>query len=126
MRRLFWISVGAGAGVYASHRVKRRVERIARAWSPEGVAARAVSTGQGASDRLRHFASDVRIEMRAREEELREAVRMDRSPPDAELPGHRGHGPRRVLKARYTIIDNDGINDHSSQNDSIDNDKDGH
>ncbi|TDC70500.1 hypothetical protein E1200_05040 [Actinomadura sp. GC306] len=109
MRRLFWVSVGAGAGVYVSHRVKRRVERIARAWSPEGVAARAVSTGQGASERLRLFASDVRTEMRAREEELREAVRMDQAPPDAEQPGR-----RRVLKARYTIIDN------------ADNDKDGH
>ncbi|TDB92643.1 hypothetical protein [Actinomadura sp. 7K534] len=107
MRRLFWVSVGAGAGVYVSHRVKRRVVRIARAWSPEGVAARAVSTGQGAGERLRHFASDVRTEMRAREEELREAVRMDQAPPDAELPGHRGSGPRRVLKARYTIIEND-------------------
>ncbi|GGU10896.1 hypothetical protein [Actinomadura citrea] len=102
MRRLFWLSVGAGAGVYASHRVKRRVERFARAWSPEGVAARAVSTGQGAGERLRLFASDVRTEMRAREEELREAVQMDQAPPD-------GGGPqaRRVLKARYTIIEND-------------------
>ncbi|TDE38119.1 hypothetical protein [Actinomadura sp. 6K520] len=107
MRRLFWLSVGAGAGVYVSHRVKRRVVRIARAWSPEGVAARAVSTGQGAGERLRHFASDVRTEMRAREEELREAVRMDQAPPDAELPGPWGSGPRRVLKARYTIIEND-------------------
>lgn len=102
MRRLFWLSVGAGAGVYASHRVKRRVERFARAWSPEGVAARAVSTGQGAGERLRLFASDVRTEMRAREEELREAVHMDQAPQD-------GGGPqaRRVLKARYTIIEND-------------------
>ncbi len=107
MRRLFWISVGAGAGVYVSHRVKRRVERFTRTWSPEGVAARAVSTGQGAGERLRHFAADVRTEMRAREEELREAVRMDQEPPDAELPGYRGARPRRVLKARYTIIEND-------------------
>lgn len=111
MRRLFWLSVGAGAGVYVSHRVRRRVERFARSWSPEGVAARAVSTGQGASERLRHFVADVRTEMRAREEELREAVRMDQAPPDAELPAR-----RRVLKARYTIIDND----------TADNDKDGH
>ncbi|GAA4379875.1 hypothetical protein AB0C69_38415 [Actinomadura sp. NPDC048032] len=102
MRRLFWLSVGAGAGVYATHRVKRRVERFTRALSPESVAARAVSSGQNAGERLRLFASDVRTEMRAREEELREAVRMDQAPPD-------GGGPqaRRVLKARYTIIEND-------------------
>ncbi|QXJ20079.1 hypothetical protein AGRA3207_000725 [Actinomadura graeca] len=102
MRRLFWLSVGAGAGIYASHRVKRRVERFARAWSPGGVAARAVSTGQGAGGRLRLFAADVRTEMHAREKELREAVRMDQAPPE---PG--AHRPRRVLRARYTIIDDD-------------------
>ncbi|WP_067468666.1 hypothetical protein [Actinomadura macra] len=102
MRRLFWVSVGAGAGIYATHRVKRRVERFARALSPGGVAARAVSTGQGAGERLRLFAADVRTEMRAREEELREAVRMDQAP-----PGPDGPHPRRVLRARYTIIDDD-------------------
>ncbi|WP_433469195.1 hypothetical protein [Spirillospora sp. CA-128828] len=102
MRRLFWLGVGAGAGVYVTHRVKRRVERFTRTWSPEGVAARAVSTGQSAGDRLRLFASDVRTEMQTREEELREAVRMDQAPPDAGDPR-----PRRVLKARYTIIDDD-------------------
>ena len=40
--------------------------------------------------------------MQAREEELREAVRMDQAPP--ETPGPR---PRRVLRARYTIIDDE-------------------
>jgi hypothetical protein len=107
MRRLFWLSVGAGAGVYVTHRVKRRVERVARSLSPEGVAMRAVATGKGTGDRLRHFAADVRTEMQAREQELREAVRMDQAPPDAEVPGYRGSPPRRVLKARYTIIDDD-------------------
>ncbi|GAA2163221.1 DUF6167 family protein [Actinomadura napierensis] len=102
MKRLFWLSVGAGAGVYATHRVKRRVERFARSWSPEGVAARAVTTGQSAGERLRLFAADVRTGMQAREEELREAVRMDQAPP--ETPGPR---PRRVLRARYTIIDDE-------------------
>jgi hypothetical protein len=101
MKRLFWLGVGAGAGVYATHRVKRRVENIARTLSPESVAARAVTAGQDAGGRLRHFAYDVRTEMRAREIELREAVAMDQAPPE---PG----GPRRrVLKARYTIIDDD-------------------
>ncbi|HEY8479743.1 MAG TPA: hypothetical protein VIL71_07925 [Spirillospora sp.] len=102
MRRLFWLSVGAGAGIYVSHRVRREMERIARSWSPGGMAARAVTTGQSAGERLRLFAADVRTEMRAREKELREAVRMDLAPPDAGEPG-----PRRVLKARYTIIDDD-------------------
>ncbi|MQY09791.1 hypothetical protein [Actinomadura macrotermitis] len=99
MKRLFWLSVGAGAGVYATNRVKRKVTRIAQAWSPEGVAARAVTTGQSTGRRLRYFAADVRTEMRAREAELREAVRMDQAPPEVDGPR------RRVLKARYTIID---------------------
>jgi hypothetical protein len=103
MRRLFWLSVGAGAGIYATHRVKRRVERIARAWSPEGVAARAVTAGQGAGGRLRLFALDVRTEMRAREAQLREAAEMDQAPPGLEGPAR-----RRVLRApRYTIIDDE-------------------
>ncbi|MFC5746693.1 DUF6167 family protein [Actinomadura rugatobispora] len=103
MRRLFWLSVGAGAGVYATHRVKRRVERFARSLSPEGVAARAVTAGHGAGDRLRNFADDVRTEMRAREAELREAVEMDQAPPEPDGPAR-----RRILRApRYTIIDDD-------------------
>lgn len=121
MRRLFWVTVGAGAGVYVSHRVKRRVERFARTWSPGGVAARAVSSGQGAGDRLRSFASDVRTEMKSREDELREAVRMDQAPPDS--PSAR---PHRVLKARYTIVKEPT---HRGIDDSIgrgDDDKDGH
>ncbi|MFI6520784.1 hypothetical protein ACIBF1_34880 [Spirillospora sp. NPDC050679] len=101
MRRLFWLSVGAGAGVYATHRVKRKVERVVRAWSPEGVAARAVTAGRSTGFRLRDFAADVRVEMNAREAELREAVRMDQAPPEPD--GTR----RRVLKGRYTIIDDD-------------------
>ncbi|MFI0487166.1 hypothetical protein [Actinomadura sp. 9N215] len=121
MRRLFWLTLGAGAGVYVSHRVKRRVVRFTRALSPEGVAARAVSTGHGAGERLRHFASDVRTEMKAREEELREAVRMDQAPPDAELAR-----PRRVLRARYTIIDHTDRGHIDRDHDHIDHDKDGH
>ena len=103
MRRLFWLSVGAGAGIYATHRVKRRVERIARAWSPEGVAARAVTAGQDAGGRLRHFALDVRTEMRAREAQLRAAAQLDQAPPEPDGPEC-----RRVLRApRHTIIDDE-------------------
>jgi len=130
-KRLFWLSVGAGAGVYATHRAKRRVQRFAREWSPQGVAARAVTAGHGAGDRLKLFAHDVRTEMQTREAELREATRLDQAPPELE-----GTRPRRVLKARYTIVDDSMINnsavnnrtvtdstiDHSTGND----DKDGH
>ncbi len=75
--------------MYVTHRVKRRVERVARSLSPEGRAARG-GYREGHGERLRHFAADVRTEMQAREEELREAVRMDQAPPDAEVPGFPG------------------------------------
>jgi hypothetical protein len=103
MRRLFWLSVGAGAGIYASHRVRRRMERLVRTWSPEGVASRAVTAGHGVGERLRHFADDVRTEMRNREAELREAVKIDQAPPELEAPRR-----RRVLKARIIDDDKDG------------------
>ncbi|MBW8486550.1 DUF6167 family protein [Actinomadura parmotrematis] len=107
MKRLFWLGVGAGAGVYATHRVKRKVTRIAQQLSPEGVAMRAVATGQSTGQRLRYFATDVRTAMHEREEELREAIRMDQAPPE---PGE----PRpRVLRARYTVIDDDKDGDRS-------------
>ncbi|WP_243774168.1 hypothetical protein [Actinomadura barringtoniae] len=119
-KRLFWLSVGAGAGVYATHRAKRRVQRFAREWSPQGVAARAVTAGHGAGDRLKLFAHDVRTEMQAREVELREATRLDQAPPELE-----GARPRRVLKARYTIIDST-IDQSKIIESSGNDDKDGH
>jgi hypothetical protein len=85
------MTVGAGAGVYAT----RRVTRLVHNWTPESVAARA-------GGRLRVFAQDVRTEMRAREAQLREAVEIDRTPQQLEQPR-----PRRILKAPYTIIDDD-------------------
>lgn len=110
MRRLFWLSVGAGAGVYAT----RRVNRFTRRWTPENVVAR---TGT----RLRLFAEDVRLQMHAREAQLREALEQDgfgtphghrhpRALPPAARPPRREPppaAPRRVLKGQYTIINDD-------------------
>jgi hypothetical protein len=128
MKRLFWLSVGAGAGIYASHRVRRRVERLARTWSPEGVANRAITAGHNVGQRLRHFADDVRTEMRAREAELREAVKIDQAPPELESPRR-----RRVLKTRYTIVNAGGTEGRASGEAeglqaamNTDDDKDGH
>jgi chromosome condensin MukBEF MukE localization factor len=91
MRRLFWLTVGAGMGVYAT----RRVSRFARRLTPGSVAVRA-------SDRVRMFAEDVRLGMQAREEQLREATELERAVHD---PAQ--EQPRRMLKARYTIIDDE-------------------
>jgi hypothetical protein len=91
MRRLFWLTVGAGVGVYATH----RASKIARSLTPRSVAVRA-------GDRLRMFTEDVRVGMQDREEQLRGAIELDqagREPPQEQA--------RRVLKARYTIINDE-------------------
>ncbi len=69
MRRLFWVAVGAAAGVYAV----RKVQKTLHAYSPGGLADRA--TGAGAS--LRAFADEVRAGAAQREAELREALGME-------------------------------------------------
>jgi hypothetical protein len=68
MRRLFWVAVGAAAGVYAV----RKVQKTLHAYSPSGLADRA--SGLGGSVRL--FADEVRASMSEREAELREALGM--------------------------------------------------
>jgi hypothetical protein len=76
MRRLFWVAVGAAAGVYAV----RKVQKTLHAYSPSGLAQRAGGLG----DSLRGFADDVRLGMAEREAELREALGME--PVDAVAP----------------------------------------
>jgi uncharacterized protein DUF6167 len=98
MRRLFWVAVGAGTGVWAT----RKVTRITRMLTPRSIADRTTDRALGVGDRLRLFAEDVRYETHAREAELRAAVELDQNPP--EMPQT---GGRPVLKARYTVIDDD-------------------
>jgi hypothetical protein len=69
MRRLFWVTVGAAAGVY----VVRKVQKTARAYSASGLADRA----EGLSATIRHFADEVRAGMSERELELRDALGLD-------------------------------------------------
>jgi hypothetical protein len=69
MRRLFWVAVGAAAGIYAV----RRVQRTLHAYSPSGLAERA--GGVGAT--VRAFADEVRSGMTEREAELRAALGLD-------------------------------------------------
>ncbi len=69
MRRLFWVAVGAAAGVYAV----RKVQKTLHAYSPGGLAERATDAGAG----LRAFVDEVRDGMAQREAELREALGME-------------------------------------------------
>lgn len=69
MRRLFWVAVGAAAGVYAA----RKVQTMLHSYSPSGMAERAGGVG----DSLRGFADEVRDRMADREAELRAALGID-------------------------------------------------
>ncbi len=69
MRRVFWVALGATAGVL----VVRKVTRTAEAYTPAGLAR---SVG-GLGDSLRYFADQVRAGMAERELELRDALGLD-------------------------------------------------
>lgn len=81
MRRLFYVALGAAAGVY----VVRKVQKTAKAYSPEGLAGKAVGLGES----LRYFADEVRAGMAEREIELRDALGID----DNREPGDPHHLP---------------------------------
>ena len=98
MRRLFWVAVGAAAGVYAV----RKVQKTMHAYSPSGLAERAGGVGES----LRGFADEVRRNTAQREAQLREALGMEPADPDAPLtpaeaadltdhPASPGSRPRR-------------------------------
>ncbi len=76
VRRLFWVAVGAAAGVYVVH----KVTRAARAFSPDGVSGSAASLADG----LRELAAAVREGMAEREQELRVALGVDTGTLDPE------------------------------------------
>jgi len=76
MRRLFWVALGATAGVL----VVRKITRTADALSPDGLT-RAVA---GVGDSVRDFAEAVRDGMADREQELRIALGVDAGTMDPE------------------------------------------
>jgi len=69
VRRLFWVAMGATAGVL----VMRKVSSTARAYTPEGVAEGLSGLGGG----LRELAAAVRESMAERDAELRLALGID-------------------------------------------------
>jgi hypothetical protein len=77
MPRVFYISLGAAAGVLAV----RRLTRAAQSLSPQSLAGSFVQS-------VEDFAADVREAMAEREDELRDALGLnDRPLPDAAGPG---------------------------------------
>jgi len=69
MARLFWIAVGAGAGIYAVRKVSKTVEQ----YTPAGMSSSLASVGDG----LREIAEVIREGMAEREQELRLALGVD-------------------------------------------------
>jgi hypothetical protein len=76
MRRLFWVVLGAVAGVL----VVRKLTRAAEAYTPAGVARSASDLAGG----MRELAAAVREGMHEREEELRIALGVDTGTLDPE------------------------------------------
>jgi Family of unknown function (DUF6167) len=72
MKRVFWIALGATAGVL----VVRKLQKTAHAYTPAGLA----ESVQGVGDSLRYFAEEVRAGMAEREIELRDALGIDEDP----------------------------------------------
>jgi hypothetical protein len=72
MKRVFWIALGATAGVL----VVRKLQKTAHAYTPAGLA----EGVQGLGDSLRYFAEEVRAGMAEREIELRDALGIDEDP----------------------------------------------
>ena len=68
MRRLFWVAVGAAAGVYAM----RKVQTIVYAYSPAGLTDRAA----GAGESVRALVQEIAGRMAERESDLRQALGM--------------------------------------------------
>ena len=69
MRRIFYVALGATAGVL----VVRRLTEVANKWTPEGIANQAGGVG----DKLSLWWAEVQHHAAEREVELREALGLD-------------------------------------------------
>ena len=95
MRRLFWLTLGATAGVL----VVRKITKTAHAFTPAGLA----DSAGGIGDSIRYFADQVRAGMVEREAELRDALGLDGdghdlSPEEAADLIERPASPRRSTR----------------------------
>lgn len=82
MRRLFWVGVGAAAGIL----IARTLSRKARALTPAGMGENLARSFEGIRALAREFVEDVLDAAAAREHELMAELDHDQSEPGA---GHR-------------------------------------
>ncbi|ANW21104.1 hypothetical protein [Streptomyces clavuligerus] len=82
-RRAFWFTAGAAAGVWATTKVNRKIQRL----TPESLAAQAANKAIDAGHKLKDFALDVRAGMIQREAELGEVLGTTHRPDPAPSAG---------------------------------------
>jgi hypothetical protein len=70
MKRLFYLAVGAGAGIVAVRKATRAAQKL----TPSGLAGSAGGAVSGMTGAVRTFLDDVRFNMAAREIELTDAL----------------------------------------------------
>ena len=72
-RRLFYIALGATAGVL----IVRKVTATAQRFTPSGMSQGVAGALGGLGDAIRDFGAEVRLGMAEREDELREGLGMN-------------------------------------------------
>lgn len=70
-KRVFWLTVGYGAGLGSSWYAARKVRAAARRYTPEGLGGRVSETVTGISRDVKAAVTEGRSAMREREAELR-------------------------------------------------------
>jgi hypothetical protein len=73
VRRLFWVALGATAGIVVARRLTRAASRL----TPDGAAGQVSGALGRLTQAVREFADDVRAGMAERDGELREALGID-------------------------------------------------
>ncbi len=72
-KRVFWLTVGYGAGIGTTWYTTRKVKAAARRYTPEGLGERVSDTVTGISGNVKAAVTEGRTAMREREAELRKA-----------------------------------------------------
>ncbi|MFI9274696.1 DUF6167 family protein [Kitasatospora sp. NPDC052896] len=98
VRRIFWMTVGAGAAVWAMNKANEATRRL----TPDSLSGTAARGALQLGDAAKRFALDVRAGMAEREEQLRADLGLDGTavlePPRRRLSGPRG-GEYRAISA---------------------------
>ena len=83
MRRLFWVALGATAGVL----LMRKVTKVAEALTPQSMADQLAGSITTLGEAIRDFTLEVRAGMAEREAELNSALGLSADPENPTRPG---------------------------------------